>query len=163
MAVVQSAYVERQAAGLAGQIATMTPYTVDSYEVTGAPSSGDGLRFGYGVRAGTNLGECQAGAQGTASTLTDFLGVAVSDHAREGGDPENAYVNGNIAAVLSRGDIWVPVEAAVTAGDSVAVNNSTGQLGDTADGTHSPVPGRWMTTQATANGLAMVRLFGTIA
>lgn len=165
MATVQNTYTENISVGRAGQIATASPCIVDSYEVDA--TKGTGIKFGYAVKKGTNDDQVAVGVTGNASSphhVEDFLGITVQDHARLGGTPTDAYDKGAIAACITQGDVWVPVEAAVTVGAAVTIDETTGQLSAaTAADEQFLLPGaRWMTAQATANGLAVVRLVGEI-
>ena len=164
MAIVQSTYQERVDDAFAGMVGSMTTCTIDSYEV----ATGQDIAYGRAVmRNGTDVNTIDQGAEGTATALTNFLGVAVATGSRLADVSSNTslshYDAGNIAAVLSRGDVWVQVDGAVAVGNDVTVTDATGELGTTAaDGDHSPVAGIWLTAAAD-NGLAKVRLFGTIA
>ena len=169
MATVQSSYPETMRDGVAGQIATASPCIIDSYVVAASETSG--IDFGYGVKAASTLGECEAGADpGTGGLtpfdVTNFLGVAVKSPgvgSTETTD-DNQYNASDHASVLSQGDVWVPVAAAVTAGGTVVtMDPATGQFGATAAGATRPrVNGIWRTS-TTGAGLAVLRLFGTIA
>ena len=166
MARTQTSYTENIRDAVAGMVGTSTVCVIDSYEATGTA----GIKYGYGVKRTTTVGQIAAGADGASSApfaVTDFLGVTVRDMGREGTDTAadtDEYAAGEVAGVLSQGDIWVPVEAQVTAGHDVSVDETTGQLSSqTAADDQFLVKGRWMTSQSSANGLALLRLFGEIA
>jgi hypothetical protein len=110
-----------------------------------------GLGFGLAVTKGaSDRGVVLGGA-------TKFAGVTYRDitlmTACNAADIYPQYQN---AGVMVRGDIWVSVKAAVVAGTPALFDAVTGQLGA---GTGTAVPGAvWMTSQATVNGLAILRL-----
>lgn len=165
MAVVQAAneYQERMDDAYAGMIATGTLCITDTY----VAATGQNIAYGVAVQRGANAGECVIGATGTATALTNFLGVAIATPTRladvSGANTSAHYNAGDNLTVLSQGDIWVQVDGAVAVGDDVTVTDATGELGTSAaDAAHSPVPGMWLTA-AGDNGIAKVRLFGTIA
>lgn len=165
MATLQETYVEDIGYGRVGMVANATPCVIDSWEIEGG-----NIGFGICVQRSTSNDEgVIIGVSGThTGGPTSFLGVAVQDHTRPGGTPVNSYTTGNIAAVLSSGDVWVSPDAAVTAGSDVTVNGTTGRLStkDAAAAGANPVQipianARWM-TDGTENGLAVVRLGGHI-
>ena len=94
--------------------------------------------------------------------LTGFLGVVIADlsiPARTGEADEVG--NGDMCAVLHSGDVWVTVDAAVTAGQAAAVTTATGKFNATAQATAQVglIPNAvFRSDQATADGLAILRL-----
>ena len=172
MADVQGSYDAKIGIGYDGQVASSSPCTIDSYQVT--PTAG--IPFGRAVRQGTDNDQIIAGVDGptsgTETDVTDYLGLTVLDHSLLAGGADatkrGRYLLGDIAAVMSRGEMLVKVEAAVTVGAIVSVNPTTGQLsakaGSTTNGSEQYViPGaRWMTAAAT-DALAIVRLTGYIS
>ena len=166
MAHTQSTYRETQFQAVLGLVANSNPCTIDTYIV----DESGGIGFGRVVKQGTDDDQCDLGADGPSSSpfaVTDFLGIALMDMSQEGSHAASArdeYPNGAVASVLSMGDVWVSVAAAVTAGDDVTVDDGTGRLSTitAADGQFLIPGARWMTTQATANGLAIVRLTGAL-
>lgn len=154
-AVVQSSYSERIPIGLPGMIAHGSAQPVVDTRLV-EPTSG--IPFGRAVGQGVaDKGAVLGGA------LTAFAGISVRDVTLAPVTADSAYLDEYIyqsnMGVLTEGDIWVAVKEAVVAGGVVHYDATTGQLGDT--GGSGPVPGaRWMTTQATIGGLAIVRLSG---
>ena len=169
MATVQSSYSETMNDGVAGQIATSSPCIIDSYVVDNGQING--IDFGYAVRRhGDSADEIEIGAGGGSSApfaVTEFLGVAVKSPGVGSTNTadDNQYDAGDHASILSQGDVWVPVVAAVTAGGVVTVNGTTGQFSSVtaADGQFLVTGAVWRTSQATAGGLAVLRLTGAIA
>ena len=156
MPAVQTTYAETiDAEPAAGVIASGMPVEVASYEVEGAT-----LGFGVAVKTGTNADQIVVGVDGSASSpfaVNDYLGITLIN--RSLGSEQENYVKGNIASVIFRGDVWVEVEAAVTAGQAVTIKEATGALSATtaADGQFA-LPNARFLTAAAANGLAKVRL-----
>lgn len=157
-AVVQSTYSERIPQAVAGMIADMSSWDADSRTV----ENSNGVGFGLAVGRGTADGGCRLGA----AAVTDFLGIAVRDVTLAPQSADSDYVDEYqqhaLAAVLTRGVIWVAVEHAVADGNDVTFNSTTGALSTAGtSGTQFLVTGaRWMDTQATVGGLARVRLSG---
>ena len=152
MPVAQSAYREDHNVAFAGMIANPQTCDFDSLEWFGSRAG----QFGYACQQGATPERAIAGiAAGT------FRGILAIDRTRQPGD-EDTYVAGVMATVMWRGDIWVPVESAVVAGNDVSADTVTGQLSSAAAAsTQIVIAGaRWMTSQATAGGLARVRLSG---
>ena len=77
---------------------------VDSFRFEG---DADG-KFGYAVRRGTAQDQCQAGAD----FVKNFLGVLVMDKTLQPSQ-DDEFQQGDVASVLYRGVIWVPVRNAV--------------------------------------------------
>lgn len=158
MAVVQSTYSETLTAAVAGMIANMRNWDAD----TRICETSAGIAFGVVVGRGTADDGCVIGS----SAATDFLGITVRDVTlvTQAGQTVDKYQQYDNVAVLTQGDIWVATGGAVVDGDNVTFVASTGVLGSVAaDGTHFAITGaRWMTTQATPGGLAIVRLGGAL-
>ncbi len=152
MPSLQTTYTERIKNARKGQIANSTTCTVDTREV----ETDDGIGFGLACGQGT----ADDGVVLGASTADEFAGISVKDVTRAPGD-DDQYEKGVNAAILTRGDIWVEVDEAVSAGDEVTFSSTTGELSSAAtSGTQFAVSGaRWMTSAA-ANGLAVLRLSG---
>lgn len=156
MPAVQTTYSETitEAPG-PGVIASGMPSEVASYEVEST-----NIDFGVAVKTGTKIGQIVVGVNGAGSApfaVNDYLGITVENVAL--GDEVDKYGKGNIASVMFSGDVWVKVEAAVTAGDDVTIKEATGALSSAtaADGQFLLPNARYLTTAA-ANGLAKVRL-----
>lgn len=149
---IQTAYSETQAIGARGLVANMTTYTADSLVCESAA-----IGFGVVVGQGTDP---RGGVLGAAAA-TGFRGISVRDTTLMHNTPDQ-YEDGDVMAVMTRGDIWVAVGAAVTAGQDVSFVATTGVLSSAgASGSQFVIAGaRWMTTQATIGGLAIVRLSG---
>lgn len=150
MAVVQSAYSERMAAGLPGMVSDMWPSKVETRNCETAA----GIPFGVAVGQGAADRGCVLGA----AAVTGFVGISVRDVTIDSDTPDKYPENANMG-VLNEGDIWVTVDGNVTAGQNVTFVTTTGALGTVAaDGTHLLITGaRWMTS-ALSGGVAIVRL-----
>jgi len=151
--VTQSTYTERMRAGLPGMIATERTRDISSRVVENSNGIAFGLACGQGAADnGVKLG----------GTLAEFVGVSVRDVTllpvsmdSDYADEYQRYAN---CGVMTMGDIWVVTDDAVTKGDAVHFNATTGVLGNS--GGSGPIPGaRWETTTAVA-GLAILHLSG---
>ena len=158
MPQVQTSYTERHENAFAGMIANPQTCDLDSLEFRGAT----GVAFGRAVQQGPSARTCMAGV--AANT---FRGVAVIDKTLQPSQNDE-YVEGDVASILWRGDVWVPVETAVSARQDVTVNGTTGQFSSAAAAPggnpqrHTIAGARWMTDQTTAGGLALLRLAGPV-
>lgn len=143
---IQTTYSETIAAAVAGQVGDQTDYNIDTLvsEVAG------GIGFGLVVGQGAADRGCVLGG-----ALTVFRGISVRDVTLPDGQ-DDTYDEGDNVAVLSEGDIWVTVAAAVDAGDRVHYNATTGAISNT--GGNGPIVGARFLTSAALNGLALVRL-----
>jgi hypothetical protein len=152
-AAVQTAYSENIRKAVAGMIANMTTYNID----TRINETEAGIGFGLAVGKGTaDKGAVIGGAANT------FLGVTVRDVTLVEED-EDKYPHRSNMAVLTMGDIWVTVGGNVADGENVTFNTTTGVLSSiAADGSNIAITGaRWMTT-ALSGELAVLRLTGAL-
>lgn len=148
MPPVQTAYSENIPVGYAGMVVDMTQADV----VSRVCETAAGLAFGVAVSQGTNDNGVLLGG-----SLTDLLGITVRDVTL---DPSAADVVPQYAnlGVLVKGDIWVVAAAAITVGDPVHYDTTTGLLTNT--GGIGPIVGaRWMRSAA-SGALGVVRLSG---
>ena len=155
MSVVQNTYLTKHAKWQNGQIATPQVCRVDTYEAE-LTSTDDNVPFGIVVQKGATA---EAGKKGGTST-TGILGITVKDptrgQQREQGD---GYAKGSAMGVLSFGDIAVQVNGAVTAGDNVTFNSTSGELGTaTASSTNILIKGAVWMDAAADNEIARVRI-----
>jgi hypothetical protein len=148
MAIVQSTYSFNQPVADHGMPATMHGWDADTKLVETAA----GIGFGLVVSAGTDKGKqiVVGGSAVVGVTLRDITVVAAD------ATKYPRYAN---ASVLTRGDIWLQVPAAVAVGDPVSYTPATGVISnDTVDTAHLAVPrARWM-RGAAQNGFAILRL-----
>jgi hypothetical protein len=141
MPAVQTSYTTAMRVAFAGQKADMIPATIVSRIVQTAA-----LPFGAAASQGT--GDSQViPAAGTAV----FVGIAIQDNAALGNQSTapttvDAYQVGDLAAIMTRGTVWVTTSEAVTAGAPAYVTLTTGALHDTV-GTN-PRVGTWRTSAA---------------
>jgi len=138
--------------GSVGTPASETGYDVDTkiFEENASPAAGCG--FGVAVYQGTADRGARIGGSG------DFLGITMANPTQNVLSFTDAYAGGDNMPVMIRGDIWVIAEAAVTAGEALYADATTGVLGHS--GGTLVVGGRWMTTAA-AGQLAVLRLGST--
>lgn len=138
-APVQSNYIRYLVPAQNGMLASEINFTADTRVVETAA----GIGFGLAVSQGTGDRGCVLG--GTAfvgvtradPTLAQASSITVVDHYQQ-------YDN---AGILVTGDLWVVPQGAVTAGEAVYYNYTTGQLG--LSGGTVIEDARWMTTSAT--------------
>lgn len=159
-AVVQSTYSERIPPAVAGMFANMRNWDAETRNVETSAGIGFGLALGQGALPdGATLG---------ASAANKFVGISLRDITLVNGTVLNTtadkYALNQNLGCATLGDIWVNCDGAVTAGQDVTFNSTTGALGTiAADGTHFTIAGaRWMTTQSVSGGLAQVRLTGAL-
>ena len=159
MPQVQTSYTERHVNAYAGMIANPQTCDLDSGEWEDATAGNTNTgKFGYACQQGTAATEVKSGiAAGT------FRGILVIDKTLQPVQ-DDEYTEGDVASVLWRGDVWVPVESAVVVGGDVTVKATTGQLSSAAAaaGQILIAGARWMTAQAVVGGLAKVRLAGPV-
>ena len=152
MAVVQSAYSESISAAYPGMVANMTNWDADSRIC----ETSAGIAFGVAVSKGT----ADNGAVIGGASAATFVGITVRDVTlvTQAGQTADKYQQYDTMAVLTEGDIWVTVGAAVADGEDVTFVATTGVLSSTATGgSQFAIAGaRWMTTQADVGGLALV-------
>lgn len=143
----QTSYLERQAKGFAGQVASMRAY--DS--ITRSCETAAGLAFGIAVGRGSNdHGVVIGGALGL------FKGATIRDVTLMGSQSDK-YVQYQNVAILTEGEIWVQVTGTPGPGDPVHYSATTGVFA--ASGGSGPLLGaRWMETSD--NGLGKLYLSG---
>ena len=150
---VQSSYSERHAAAVAGMIANMREADVDSFTCETSAGIGFGLAVGNGsAEGGVVLG---------ASAATGFRGVSVKDMTlvKQESQTVDKYQQYDTMGVLIEGDIWVTVDGAVSRGNNVTFDSTTGKFGTiAADSTHFLVTNAQWMTGAADGGLAILRL-----
>lgn len=167
MAVVQNTYQERVDKGIAGMPASTSPCVKDTYIADGS----NGIPYGRAVkRSVAGDGHASLGVGGNSSTAgdaNDWIGVSFRDLAVVGTDTDaniDRYKDNDLMVVVSMGDIWVEVEAAVTSGQKATCSRLTGEISAIAvnaatdnTGQYS-LPGAYFLTSASAGGLAKLRL-----
>ena len=153
-APVQTTYTQYINAGQVGMPSTEFRWDIDTRLAEDPAAAGIG--FGLAVSQGTLHGDRSA-CLGLLSGQV-LVGVTVADQSLSTLVFTDKYSDGDNMGVMVKGDIWVAVENAVTPETQVFFNNSTGQFGGTSAGHTRVVNARWMTSQATANGLAVLRL-----
>lgn len=140
MTAVQTSYSATLAAGLEGQIASMSPSVVSTRIVEGS----GGIPFGRAVTEGIAYDRGAILAQ-SGSPDGAFVGISVRDVTLAAGD-EDVYAEGANMGVLEVGDIWVKtVGAAAVHGNNASYNATTGTLGSSGTAITNS---RWMTSGA---------------
>ena len=164
MATIQSTYTEDHQQAYAGMIASTSTCDVDSFVYT----VNDNVAFGRAMRATSTDVSGSPGCAGYTADDQDndgseYIGIGVIDRTLQP-TQNDQYGRGDVVSVAIRGDVWVSVEAAVTAGGAVSFNPHNGQFSSKAasatDGSEQVVLSdyRWLTSQSTANGLAILRM-----
>lgn len=148
---VQSTYTRYLAPGQNGMRASERPYSVR----TGiSEEASAGIGFGVAV----SQGDSDKGVLLGAPSSRGFVGVTVADPTLPNLSSTftDKYAPGENVGVASKGDWWVVTADAVSPGDPVKFNTTTGAL-STGTGTQI-ANARWGTAQATPGGLAVVEL-----
>lgn len=150
---VQTTYTQYITPAQNGTPASMTGWDVDT-KIFEDTSPAVGLPFGVAVSQGVSG---DRGVRIGALSGSLFVGIVRADPTLRNNNAifTDRYQDSDNVAVFVRGDIWVTVESAVSPGDSVLFNATTGVMGHVG-GTAIP-NARWMTS-ASAGGLAVVRL-----
>ena len=128
MATLQSTYLEDHANGAAGLIANFVTSDVDSRRV-----ETDRIPFGVATRRGTAYDQVRLGISANA-----FAGISVIDSTLQPVQ-DDTYVEGDVASILWRGDVWVELQDAggndsATIGAIAYADPTTGQLTPVAPG-----------------------------
>lgn len=147
---LQTTYSTTMRPGLPGMVQNMIPYDAD----TRICETAAGIGFGLAV----SQGAADDGAVLGGASAAVFVGVSMRDITLEGAQGDS-YALGQNMGVMTKGDIWVTVSGAVTAGGDVTFNGTTGALGSAAVGAgqFAIAGARWM-TGAADGGLAVLRL-----
>lgn len=141
--IVQSAYNRYMSAGSPGVFATTSGWDAD----TRVCETSAGIGFGLA---------CSKGAADIGAVLggTNFVGISVRDITLVHTTPDK-YAQYDNMAVAIRGDIWVRVSGAVTAGQQAHYNTSTGALASSGG---TAITGAKFVTSAADGALAILRL-----
>ena len=159
MSILQNSYPDNIGIGFPGQVANTTTCDVDS-RVAEVPATEDGIPFARACQKTDKDGGCQIGLASSAA----FVGISIRERTLRPQDVDGSgnpvYPNGYHVGLLIRGDIFVDVESAVVDGAIVTANEDTGRLSDdvVASDQFQVMGARWMTTQAVADGIAVLRL-----
>lgn len=146
---IQGGYQATLDAAVEGMVANTEPKNIISREIETAA----GAAFGRAVVQGSDdHGAIIPTATGTA------LGITVRDVTLPQGSADT-YQQYDTAAILQRGVIWcVATGEAVSAGDPVQFNDTTGELRTTAGAGWTTIAGATWLTSAASGELAQVRL-----
>lgn len=146
---VQTEYLNNLRPGLAGQVSSMYPASFISRNVEAAA----GIGFGVAVAQGDDDYGVVAFADNSAR---GFVGITVRERSLNAETP-NLFAENDSARILTKGPIWVEVPGAVSAGQPVYVNNTTGAFTATSGG-GTAIPGGRFDTSAPDGGIALVRI-----
>lgn len=153
---------------MAEAFGTFDQYAVGHYEGQLADNSMTDIlaRFADGVDVPAGRAVIDTANKGAdLPTGTEVAnGIALRLYARDnvaGDNPVPTYADGEEFSMLRVGRVWVKTLAATTAGDSVYVVPSTGELtNDPAGGTNIQLPNAVFKTDADADALALVQMNG---
>ena len=149
MPAIQTSYPEEIRAAVEGMVADAGLKTVISRNVETAA----GVGFGRAVVQGADDG----GIIVPTATGGVFRGITVRD-ATLPQSSADTYQQNDEAALMVTGVIWVIAREAVSAGNPVSFEVTTGELYTTADATHDAIPGAIWDSSAAIGELAKVRL-----
>ena len=107
---------------------------------------GGEIAFGLAVGDGAADGSCTLGGTG-------FVGITLADKSRA----QDGFVEGEMAAVIRKGTVWVTADAAVSANAPAYFVAATGALTPTATG-NTAIDGAVFETSAAAGALTRVYL-----
>ena len=148
MPAVQTTYAAMTAARV-GQIADMEDLT---NAISRSCETVAGIAMGSAVQRGALAATCKAVGDGGA---TKFYGVAVRTQSRDANTPD-LYQRYEDVSILTKGVIWVTVNATVVQGD--AAYYTTGGAFTSVVGTNTAIPNAVFDTSAASGGLAILRL-----
>ncbi len=149
MPAVQTTYPAEIRAAVEGMVADAGLKTVISRTIETAA----GVGFGLAVVQGAN----DAGVIVPTVTGAVFRGITVRDVTlpQSSGD---AYQQYDETALMVTGVIWVTAQEAVSAGDPVSFEVTSGQLFTTVDATHDAIAGALWESSAGIGVIAKIRL-----
>lgn len=150
---IQEEYVENIRAPSPGTLSG-SGETIDSF--TGNCEPETGIPFGRAVSTGT-VADYGDNAVILGGAIAIFRGVSIKDIGAKGADG-NSYARYDNVGVLRRGLIWLEPAVAVTAGDPVHYDQTTGIFSNT--GGQGPVKGARWETSCELNGRAMAFFAG---
>lgn len=154
MPAVQTSYATTMRVAFAGLKGDTAPEVILTRQI----ETSGGIGFGLAVAQGTGDRQVRLGGTGT------FIGVTVVDQTA-GSTAITAPVNvdqyqqGDLAAVMQAGSIWVLADGAVTAGAAATYTQATGRVGVKAVTTGIvAVPNAYFETSAADGALALIRI-----
>lgn len=148
MPSVQTSYTGVHAVAYAGMVANQEPRTVISRVVADVA----GLGFGVVAVQGAGDDEVQASVAGAPFTGVSIVDLLVPAYA---GFTPDTYAQGAIAAVMTKGVVWVVAAGPVAAGAPAFFDPATGNL--SADNSHTAIDGKFDSSGA-AGALVKLRL-----
>ena len=149
MPAIQTTYPLEIRAAVEGMVADAGLKTVISRTVETAA----GVGFARAVVQGSD----DAGVIVPPATGGVFRGLTVRDATLPQSN-EDTYQLYDDAALMVTGVLWAVAQEAVSAGDPVSFEVTTGELYTTADATHDAIPGAIWESSAAIGELAKVRL-----
>lgn len=147
MPAIQTSYPLYQAVAFEGMVANSIPRTVISRLVETAA----GIGFGKVAVRGTADNQCRVAAVGLG-----FLGITIADPTQVGGTVDT-YPQYAVAAIMTKGAVWVQASVAVADGDPVYFVPATGVLTNASSG-NTLIPNAVWDTTTTGAGLAVLRM-----
>lgn len=147
MQSIQNTYPEKLDKGRPGGIVNAELSNLISRNVETAA----GIGFGVVVQRGTNDDQIAAFAGGTP------LGITVRERSTNANTPDK-FAQYDSARVMTKGPIFVNSAEAVTAGNGVFVDNTTGALYNATAAGRTQLPNAVWDTTTSAAGLAVVAL-----
>ncbi|MBI5111854.1 MAG: DUF2190 family protein [Rhodovulum sp.] len=147
MPTIQSSYAATHAAAVEGMVANSEPAVIVSRLVETAA----GIGFGKIAQRGTADNQIKV-----SSASPKYLGITVLDPTQAGATVDT-YPQGSVAAVMTKGVIWVQATVAVAAGDPVYFVPATGAFTNVAT-SNQLIPNAVFDSVTSGAGLAKVRL-----
>ncbi len=156
MPAVQSSYATTMRVAFAGLKGDTAPEVILTRQIETA----GGIGFGLAVSQGTGDRQVRLGA----GTIATFVGVTIVDQTAGStaiSAPTNVdqYQQGDLAAVMQAGSVWVLADGAVTAGSAATYTQATGRIGiKTVTGGIVAMPNAYFETSAADGALALIRI-----
>lgn len=156
MPAVQTSYATTMRVAFAGLKGDTAPEVILTRNIETA----GGIGFGLAVSQGTGDRQVRLGA----GTVATFVGVTVVDQTAGSTaltPPTNVdqYQQGDLAAIMQAGSIWVLADGAVTAGTAVTYTQATGRIGQkTVAAGIVAMPNAYFETSAADGALALIRI-----
>jgi len=129
---VQTTYNRYINVGIAGMPATETGWDISTRLFEDLVSPPAGLPFGVVVSQGTKHGDrsvCLGTLSGRSAVGISARDVTLAKYQLTNPIAVDRYADGDNAAIMVRGDIWVAVSGSVAPGGQVFFNASTGVIG----------------------------------
>ena len=153
MPPVQTSYQQYFSPAIAGLVANMEPSRLMSREVQTAT----GMTYGVVALQGTGDNQVRTVADAVANGgATVYRGITVIDPTVRPINGQNTYGFEDIAAIITKGVVWVVAAVAVTPGQP-AYFDASGNITNVA-ASNTAIPGSMFDSTAAAAGLVKLRL-----